>query len=99
MRSHESSSVGTSGGLPEDAAACANASAAPPIEKAMTTAPVLWSTERRENSVFAFMGFSSRHRIGGALHGAQDFGIFAPAAFPARQRLLGFGIGRVLFPC
>src|SRR4051812_1570897 len=95
IANQESSCVGTSGGLPAGTVVvCARASAVPLIEKAITTAPVLLSTERRENSVFAFIAFSSRHRIGCALHCAHDCGMGTAAAFQARQSLLDLGVCR-----
>src|SRR6185437_1371587 len=98
IASQESSSVGTRGGLPSTATACASTLPASAMEKATIRAPVLCSSVRRESerSVCAFIGISSRHLVGGALDRAHDRRVGAATAFDAGQGGADFGVRRLL---
>src|SRR5262245_44412692 len=98
IHNQESRSVGCFTPAVAPIAACARTSVGPPIETAMTRAPVLCSIVRRdsENSVFAFIGSSSRHRVGCTTHGAHDRRMRAASALEPLERRLDLGIGRLL---
>src|SRR5712692_351661 len=85
----ESSSVGTSGGLP--ALTCASASVSGGAANETTSAPEVFRNSRRVRVV---MMFSSRHAGLRALDGAQDGHVRSAAALEPRQRIAQLRVAR-----
>src|SRR5712664_249718 len=85
----ESSSVGTSGGLP--AVVCARTSLVENEEEQTTNAPLAFRNSRRDTDVISP---SSRHLRLRALDSAQDRHVGAAAAFQAGERVAQLGVAR-----